>query len=302
MMTTVPLSWMQMILQYAVMSHRVKDSYGDRGGIMLVAGPGQLKTTLLRAFEYQLGVMAYSDINTTQLIELKGQITSKKVNTIVLYDVNKLYERHRSVTANLIGNLRALMSEGFSTANLDRTSHSMVSRVARALVLMAATDDCYQRNYGDWFHDGFARRVLFLNYVLDDPSALANAAVKDIPIEIPSCYKEVPVNFSLPGKLGAKEEQWLMKLSGQTAGESIPLILMRRIFILAQHFNRLDRKEPRASDLIETIVEANRKEGIELWIPDEIKMALARPAPTDTDTLKASKKRPANLDSPREVN
>lgn len=263
----MPLQWLMKILQYSVLSNRVRDAFPDRGGIMLVAPAGQLKTSLLKQLEGQLGVMPYSDLNTTNLQELRGQIVSGKVHCIMLYDLQKIYERNPQVTANVIGNLRALMSEGFTTSTADQTTSQMIIRGARALVLMATTEEHYFRYAATWEQSGFARRVLFVVYSVDNPHAITEAAIDNAVIDIPSYYNKVlPANFTIEGSLQPNERAWFKKKIGQKMDDSVRFILLRRIYILAKYFWERDKaSEPKPWELIDALIEAGKK-GVEVQI------------------------------------
>ena len=104
------------VLHAACLTHRVESNFKSRGGLLLVAPPGQMKTSMLSTLTDQHGVMGYSDMTTRTLVEARDYIASKKVHTLLLYDFQKIYERKSDTAANIVGSLRALVEEGFSSA------------------------------------------------------------------------------------------------------------------------------------------------------------------------------------------
>ena len=164
------------VLCAAHLGHLVEGPFRERGGIMLVGPPGVLKTTFVSILDqhYQDCVML-SDINVKSLVALRDQIASGKINTLVLPELAKVYERADATALNVEGTLRALAAEGFSAASFEDSRINRLS--ARAMVIGAMTPATIEKRFVGWEESGFNRRFLFSLLRLSDAMALENAAM-----------------------------------------------------------------------------------------------------------------------------
>lgn len=252
------------VLWASTLTHRVESSFESRGGILLIAPPAHFKTTMLRAVENQPGVSPLSDITVKGLIEARDMIACKKINTLLFYDLQKVYERKADTTANIIGSLRALMDEGFTSAAFE--NQNIIQQRARALILAATTPAMYRRCAGDWDESGFSRRLIFSVYSLSNPELIVKSIMRDEPLEL-SGISSVNVPFNLSIKLEEKEgdEVVLRGLLGRgQRGEEIPLILLRKILAVlrwkAKHLHQKDY----AIDILKEFGKSMKDEGVQI--------------------------------------
>lgn len=147
---------------------------------MLVGPPGVLKTTILEALDSYPDALILSDINAQSLGRLKDEIAQGSIRTLVLPELQKLYERAEHTASNVEGTLRALASEGFSSAGYENATLQRFK--ARCMVIGAMTPATYERHSQRWTETGFGRRFLWA-LVSGDTGALEQSAVSGIPLD-----------------------------------------------------------------------------------------------------------------------
>ena len=230
-----------------------------------MAPPAHFKTTMLKAVEDQPGVQAYSDITTTGLVEARDMIASKKIQTLLFYDLQKLYERKAETAANIIGSLRALMDEGFTTAAFEKGT-GIIQMRARALILAATTPSMYRRCMPDWDETGFSRRLIFSVYSLQNPELIVKAIMADEPLLLAGLSSvNVPFNLSIQLQERPGDEVELRKLlrRGQR-GEEIPLILLRKILAVLRWKAKQQKKGDYGLDVLREFGKSMKDEGVEV--------------------------------------
>lgn len=217
------------VLWAATQTNKVRTRFPQRGGIFLVSPPGQLKTSLLSCFEEQIGVLGYSDMTTNNLIEARDLIASKKVNTLLFYDMQKLYERRQDTAANIEGNIRSVMDEGFTSASHEKVSKNVIQSKARALIMAALTTNFYRRKLGDWESSGFARRVLFCVYTMKNPEMIEQAVLSETPIMLGEpCTLNMPINLEIVPDMRPGDDEFLMRIMRKQRND-VPLNLVKKI-------------------------------------------------------------------------
>jgi hypothetical protein len=254
------------VLHAACLTYRVDSAFKSRGGMLLVAPPGQMKTSMLATLIDQPGVMGYSDMTTKTLVEARDYIASKKVHTLLLYDFQKIYERKADTAANIVGSLRALVEEGFSSAAWEEHTN-MIQTKARALVMAACTPAFIRRNIVEWDESGFSRRFLFCHYTLRNPEVIVQAIMSDTPIPLMlNGDVAIPFNLSIPLVTHPEDELKLRRMlrHGQR-GEEVPLILLRKLLaVLRWRCSRMKKKDVNAMHILEEFSECMRDEGAEI--------------------------------------
>jgi hypothetical protein len=237
----------------------------------MVAPPGQLKTSLLQSLEQQRGVLGYSDMTSITLVEARDNFASNKCHTLLLYDLQKIYERRADTASNIIGCVRALTDEGFTTASFENVSSSALQTKARAMVLAATTPSFYLKHLKEWEDSGFARRFIFSRFNMVNPEVLEEAVLEENPIEFKSFEVPVPANLIIPlsmngvGPYGATDADFIKYCLAKQV-EKVPLILMKKILaVLRWKFSRLKRKD-KSREILEDFAESLRGEGAKLRV------------------------------------
>ena len=152
----------------------VQSDFPQSAGMFVVGPPGVLKTTILGALESYESVLTLSDVNSKVLHGvIKTQLTSNTIRSLVLPEVQRIYERDPRTAAGVEGTIRSLVEEGFSGASFE--DPTVTRFTARAFVIGAMTDKFRDENWQRWNDSGFARRFLWCLVRLADPSILMNA-------------------------------------------------------------------------------------------------------------------------------
>lgn len=257
----------------ATQTHRVDSRFRSRGGIILVAPPGHLKTSILRSLENQTGVSGYSDMVTNDLAEARDLISSNKIHTLMLYDLQKLYERRSETVANVIGNIRAIADEGFTTTTIERGSaggRAPNQKRARALILAATPPKHYRANLGEWRDTGFARRFLFSVYQLKHPEVITSAILADAPIQFMTRALQIPSNLEMPmAVLTKKEEAFLVSFLKYQDCDEVGLVLLKKMLtVLRWKYKYLVKEKDRTEEVMLDFRESLGPEGGELIFDD----------------------------------
>lgn len=248
----------------------VESPFNDRGGLMLVGPPGVLKTTFVSVIDrhYQDAIMM-SDINVKSLVRMRDAIAAGKVNTLVLPELQKVYERADVTSMNVEGTLRALVAEGFSAASFE---DSRINRLqARALVIAALTPSLVDKRFQDWDDSGFNRRFLWCLIRLKDASALEKAATNWERIDFRvRHFPLAPLSEKIPNLTTHVERRHLLNMVKYQPGgdHSIQIQLMTRIFAVLKWWY-LETQDPRnAMETIERFAPALGKNGVMLELEE----------------------------------
>lgn len=148
----------------------------ERGGLMLVAPPGQLKTTAIEYLDIFPKTKLVSNVTTHALTQLRADFLSEEIITMGFPDYDMIYKRHGSVASQIEGTLMGLMGEGFRNPAFSDQRVNVTK--ARCTIVSGITIKCYEKNISEWIDSGFARRFLWSRYVLKNPDVLEEAISK----------------------------------------------------------------------------------------------------------------------------
>lgn len=163
------------------LSSYVESPFPERGGLMLVGPPGVLKSAMLSVLDTYADALILSDVNARSLGHLKNLIAQGSVRTLVLPEMQKVYERAEHTSSNVEGTIRALVAEGWSAASYEDATIQRLR--ARALVIGAMTPDTYEEHSERWAKSGFSRRFVW-SLLTTDTGKLDQAAVDGEPIDM----------------------------------------------------------------------------------------------------------------------
>lgn len=257
------------ILCAAHLGNMVEGPFEERGGMMIVGPPGVLKTTFVSVLDktYQDAIMV-SDINVKSLIQLRDAIAAGKVNTLVLPELAKLYERADVTSQNVEGTLRALAAEGFNAASFE---DSRVNRlVARAMIVGAMTPSVVTKHFTAWEESGFNRRFLWVLVKLADPNALERAAVNWQRINFRMQHVPLaPLGGSIPNRTTYAERQRLAAIVKYQPGgdHAIQIQCLVRILAVLRWWYAESGSTRNAMDTVEAFAPALGKTGVALRLP-----------------------------------
>jgi hypothetical protein len=148
----------------------------ERGGLMLVAPPGQLKTTAIEYLDAFPKTKLISNITTHALNQLRQDFLSEEIMTMGFPDYDMIYKRHGTVSAQIEGTLMGLMGEGFRNPAFSDQRVNVTK--ARCTIVCGITIKCYERMLSEWIDSGFARRFLWARYTLKNSEMLEDAISK----------------------------------------------------------------------------------------------------------------------------
>lgn len=145
----------------------------ERGGLMLVAPPGQLKTTAIEYLDAFPKTKLISNITVNALNQLRQDFLSEEILTLGFPDYDMIYKRHGTVSSQIEGTLMGLMGEGFRNPAFSDQRINVTK--ARCTIIGGITHKCYERMYPGWIDCGFARRFMWSRYTIKNPEMLEEA-------------------------------------------------------------------------------------------------------------------------------
>lgn len=234
------------------MSHMVDSRFDQRGGIFLVSFPGHLKTAILKTVVRNVPkVVGYSDLTSFELHSVKAEIAQGSTQCIALYELQKIYERRQEAAFNIMGNIRALIDEGFSGKGSDG------SFSARATVLAALTPGCYEDHKIEWRDTGLARRLLVSKYILKKKDRVRNAIKEDEPIRLGAGVSFVQPLDPIPMKVSELESDKLGRILGWQSEDTALLLAKKIISVMRWQFKQQHQAD-RAFEIFEDFSESLR--------------------------------------------
>jgi hypothetical protein len=213
----------------------VPEAFSQRGGIMLVGPPEQLKSTFVGALGNYGDCLKLSDLNMKQVTAyIRDELASGKYRTLALTSYEKLYKRNLDTSSNLEGVIMALMEEGFGRSATEDSR--MFVRTAKCMVVGALVLDEYRRLYSGWLSSGFARRWLWVHFQLANPNLLLDAIVDWKPVSAGNGMPVLPYG-QIPWIVEQDELRELRKFLNDQPGKTTPLILLSKIYcVLKWHY------------------------------------------------------------------
>lgn len=220
----------------------VDSPFKERGGLFIVGPPSAFKTTFLEITEtYYRDAVELSDINVQSLVDLRDQMASGVIRSLIVPDLGKLYERHPSTARNLEGHIRALAGEGFTAASFE---DSRMNRLrARATILGAMTPKTQADNFKRWEDTGFSRRFLWSLVTLKDPRLQEEAVIRNELIDFGlRRAPPLPTTLTIPSKyvtpdMRRKLLETIRRQPGGAHATQLSL-LSRMLAVLMWHYAR----------------------------------------------------------------
>jgi len=236
---------------------------------MIVGPPGVLKSTFLGLLDRNYNdVVNISDINVKSLNDLRDQIASKTIRTLVIPEYRKLHERHLYTAQNVEGHVRALVGEGFTSASFE---DSRINRLrARCTVLSAMTPRFQTDHFRDWEESGFNRRFLWSLVRLRDADLLERAVEDWRLVEFRMAHvPPIPTNDSIPNLTTYEERREMRRLVKYQPGGShaIQIALLSKMLAVLKWWYGLRKRSAReAMHTIRSFARSLGKEGAELIV------------------------------------
>lgn len=281
------------ILCAAHLTAYVQSPHESRGGIILVAQGESLKTAALEVLEfYHPTALVMTDITVQSIGKLRDRMAAQAVRSLVLTDLQKIYERNPAVASNVEGALRAMVAEGFTS--LAFQEQQICRARARAMVFGAVTPSLIEEKWRHWDGSGFARRFMFPLYTLRNPDVIIESVIRQKLIDLGRGVMPVPRNKTIPFDATEAEGDRLHFLLRYQPGQVIQLQVLQKVLsVLKWHYRETGSAAParQAMATIEDFAQSLQKEGTELILPE---FTTARGANVEPRFDRAAGRRPAD--------
>lgn len=192
---------------------------------MIIAPPGQLKTTTILSLESYSEVLASSDINIRSMKSVRDQVLGGQFKTLAFAEMEKLYARNPATAANIEAHLKLFAEDGLRHFSHEDPASAIMP--ARALIVVGMTPSTFGQQITAWRENGFLRRFLRMQWVLKDDKALIQAVHewKKIGFEVPTIFNG---RLEIPYCLSAKESTHILSLVKHQQ-EVTPTQLLKKI-------------------------------------------------------------------------
>lgn len=249
---TIRVSTFVECLKAVHLSSYVQSPFSHMCGMFVVGAPGVIKTTLLEFLDPYETVLTLSDINTKMISSVvKSQLTNNAIKTLVLPEVQRIYERDPRTAAGVEGTIRALVEEGYRGATMEDPT---VTRFrARACVIGAMTESLRDANWKRWTDSGFSRRFMWCLIRLADSGVLMDAVENGRLAQIDGVMVPMPTPMGLIPPLSADQKKRLRPLvRKQPKPSNVQYELLCRMgAVLTFYYAKANSKK----DPIKTIIE-----------------------------------------------
>jgi hypothetical protein len=219
----------------------VTGPFEQRGGLMLVAPPGHLKTTAAEILQEYERTLVVSDVTVKTLTAMRDDLLGGNVYTLIFSDYGKIHKRHGSVASNIEGIVMGLVGEGFRKAAF--SDQRIQALPARAAVIGCVTTKFAEKMEETWLDDGFYRRFLWCRYRVRDPEYLENAIAQWRKAEIDgSLTIRIPSNRTIPYRLEAEDVARLRYDLRFMRDKKLPLMMAQKIMCVLKW--KFDKQDP----------------------------------------------------------
>lgn len=224
------------VVRAAHLTQYVESPFPERGGMIFVSPPQQLKSSIIKCLKVFGDAFVISDLNAQKLNELREDLSTGRYTTVAFLEFNKLYQRNPISAANLEGTLQALIAEGWRGSSHD--DPRMATTEARCLMIGGMTSNTYESRYKGWKDGGFLQRILWCHYMLRDPKSIGDAIEHQEPIDLGGevwALPGAPIHFALDDA----ERKEIRKMIQAQASETIPFSLLLKIAcVLKWHYGK----------------------------------------------------------------
>lgn len=144
------------------LSSEIQGDFKQRGGLIFVAPPGQLKTTAIEIVELFPHSRVVSNLTVKALSTMRQDFLSGAIKTMAFSDLENIYRRHSSVSSQIEGVLMGLVEEGFRNPAFSDQRTSVLP--AQCAIVGGIAIKAYEERISSWLDSGFARRFLWSKY------------------------------------------------------------------------------------------------------------------------------------------
>lgn len=250
------------------LSFYVESPILDRLGLMLVAPPGTLKSTIIKMCLEGVfsDALVLGDVNAQTLDRLQPAFANERYHTLALPDFEKVYERAQSTSANCEGIIKAMIAQGYSEASFDEHRMLGVTR-ARVGVVSGIVPSVEKRRITEWIDNGFARRFLWSHFQFDNPRVLIEAIHEWKAIVFENLLSTaVPLNKKIKMDVTPLESNRLERLVTEQYDVAMALLILKRIYMVLRWKFRKDENGNKAMEIVTDFATSLKKERAKLTL------------------------------------
>lgn len=235
-----------------------------RGGIMLIAYPEQLKTTILqKALRRYPEVLLVSDMNVREFSDIREDLLTQRFDTIGFLDYQKVWERDDRTSSNVEGVIRALTDEGWHGT---LGGKQIRGAAARAFMVLCMTPGLFNQKADGWQKTGFMRRFLSLKYIFKDRRILEESIKAGRAYQLGAVPPVIrPIN-RLQYTVTPSEADYIGLALKDQKGLVALQVLLRIYNTLKWHYDTQMKEPDRGMQLLMNVVPMLMPEGGELTI------------------------------------
>jgi hypothetical protein len=251
------------IIDAAHSTKYVRSAYDQRGGLLIVAPPGSLKTGII---EYVLdeypNAFVLSNVNMTSLESFREDMISNRYSTMAFPEFQALYARDQRTAANVEQTIAQLIDEGWRRPSFrDPRAGALKSRM---LVVGAMPPTFYENHFNAWQKSGFLRRFIVSMFAVENPELITDAIKENRKLGLNSIRRKAVSAAGIPFNVDAAESNFLHKLLKEQPDDKTPLILMMRIFAVLKWKHGL----PTAKKILLDFAPSLKRDGGNLVLED----------------------------------
>ena len=248
------------------LAHYVDGGLEQRGGLMLVAPPGALKSTLSETAQFYPDALLLTDVNVQMLADLRDGMVGGNVSTLIFSEFAKIYERNPQTASNVEGSLRALASEGFAGASFQ--DHRINRRKANATIIGAMPPSLVEKNFKRWEETGFNRRFLWATYGVKGTYILDEAAstLQRLDFGVREVIRVPPLGQTIPYILTEEERKRIrLYVAAQPGGSHTQQIqLFARVWCVLKWWHQMNGTPEETEPTVHEFAKTLSKDGSDL--------------------------------------
>jgi hypothetical protein len=239
------------LIRFGAAAHHscvVESPYSQRGGILLVAGPGCMKSTIVaNSLKPFPNALVYSDLTIKQLAIVRSQIANGMYSTLGFTELEKIYARQLPVALNFEGAIKAMVEEGFSHFAFE--DQRCWVPTARCFMYASVLDNLYRFHFPRWMENGFLRRFVVIKYRLSEKTKLVmrDALHEGEYVPMPSLYP-FPIGV-VRMDVTPEESRKLERICEFDSTMTTPLNLVRKVFTILKWYRKQNGKRSQATPM-----------------------------------------------------
>lgn len=235
-------------LDAAHLSKFVHSTFTNRGGILIVAPPGSLKTSVMEyVFDYYPNAFVLSNVNQQSLDKFREDMISNRYYTMAFPEYQMLYARDSRTAAGVEQTIAMLVEEGWRKPSFaDPRAGGLKSRM---LVVGGMPPNFYENHFDGWQKSGFIRRFIICMFSVDNPDMITEAIKGNRKLGLSGIERKPVGANGIPFNIDNIEANFLHRLVKEQPDDKTPLILLMRIYAVFKWKHGTSRAKAIMNDL-----------------------------------------------------